>query len=521
MKFCYLFPIACLFYIHALAADESVLEELITTGSYLANTDSVKRLPNIVIDSASIAALAPVSFADVLKGQPGIDIIEQGGVGGLTFLSLRGGDPNFVTILVDGVKVNDPTNSRGGAFDLGTLDPAIIDKVEIYYGGVSMVHGSNGLAGLISIHTKGYQDDSLGQVSVKAGSNDMRAVTTYLGLALGDVSELSIAASIQDGDNSSFGDAFERKELIASLTSRGQRNTHWRVSGFYADAHAEMFPEDSGGDRLAVVREPESRDYTQNNVAATLQHKINSDFYLSLDGAWSQREEDISNPGIAEGVLDQVPAIDSDTRYERLDLNARANYRVSQMVNTVVGVAMGDEDGGMVSVIDFGFPVPADYTLKRKTESVFAELGLDPLPGLQITAGIRHDNTDELAVTTNRLISRYQLSEKTSFSAQYSEGFKLPSFFALAHPFVGNADLKPERSKNYDLSIERSGLNDRLSARFSMYQNIFTDLVDFDPELFTNVNRSKIQAQGVELYLGLQATDSLDVSGQVRCFWPS
>ncbi|WNC72811.1 TonB-dependent receptor [Thalassotalea psychrophila] len=494
--------------------DNSSIEVFTVTGTHIPDTSDTASLPKFTISAEEIAALAPNSFADVLAGVPGIDIFEQGGVGGLTFLSVRGGDPNFVVILIDGVKVNDPTNSRGGAFDLGTIDPTVIDKVDVFYGSLSTVYGSDALAGVISIETKKFSEQRNGTASIKVGSNGMYGGSVHFGVALAEIAQLSVIGSVQDGDDSTFGDAFERQEVIASLASMADSDSQWNLGFFYADGEAATFPEDSGGDRLAVIRDPEIRDFSQTNVNAKVQHSLSESIKLDFNSAWSKREEDISNPGIAPGVLDGVPAIDSISNYERLDLSATASYGISESAVIALGAAYAKEDGDMKSIIDFGFPMPADYTLERETESVFVEARLDPLESLHFTLGIRHDNTKQNDVTTARLISRYQLSSTSTISAQYSEGFKLPSFFAVAHPFVGNPELKPEQSENYDLSIDSNFFTGNLTTRFSIYKNTFTDLVDFDPIAFTNVNRSKVTAEGVEAYLAYQANEQLSLSGQ-------
>ncbi|NQZ90521.1 MAG: TonB-dependent receptor [Colwellia sp.] len=494
--------------------DNSSTEIFTVTGTHIPDSSDTASLPKFTISAEEIAALAPNSFADVLDGVPGIDIFEQGGVGGLTFLSVRGGDPNFVVILIDGVKVNDPTNSRGGAFDLGTIDPSVIDKVDVFYGSFSTVYGSDALAGVISIETKKFSEQRNGTASIKVGSNGMYGGSVQFGLAFAEFAQLSVIGSFQEGDDSTFGDAFERQQVIASLASVPDSESKWNLGFFYADGKSASFPEDSGGDGLAVIRDPETRDFSQTNLTARLQHSISETIKLDFNSALSKREEDIENPGIAPGVLDGVPAIDSISNYERLDLSATANYGISENAVIALGAAYAKEDGGMKSIIDFGFPMPADYTLERKTQSVFVEARLDPLQSLHFTLGVRHDKTQQNDVTTARLISRYQLSSTSTISAQYSEGFKLPSFFAVAHPFVGNPELKPEQSKNYELSIDSNFFTDNLTTRLSIYKNIFTDLVDFDPIEFTNVNRSKVTAEGVEAHLAYQATEQLSLSGQ-------
>ena len=66
----------------------------------------------------------PAKLADVLRRVAGVHVDPVGGRGGTGSLYLRGADPNYTLVLVDGVRVNDPTNARGGSFDFSALDIA-------------------------------------------------------------------------------------------------------------------------------------------------------------------------------------------------------------------------------------------------------------------------------------------------------------------------------------------------------------------------------------------------------------
>lgn len=490
------------------------IENMTIEGTHIENSLLTDALPSIIINKDEIEAFATNSIADVLRGQAGIDISQQGGAGGLTFLSIRGGDPNFVVILIDGVKVNDPTNSRGGAFDLASIDPALVESIKVFYGGYSSVYGTDALSGVVSIKTKGYQQGEIGRVSLKVSNDESIGATVNLALPLLDVAEMSVSASIQEGDDSTFSDDFSRKQLITSIQSYSNSTTQWQLGGFYSEGEGLSFPEDSGGERLAVIRTPEQRDFTQSNLKADIQQKIGNNLSFNLSSAWSQREEDISNPGIASGVLDGVPAIDSQSDYDRFDLTGAANYKASEQINLAVGLAWSDEKGDLKSVIDFGAPVPADYTLQRTTQAVFAEVAINPNDQLNIMLGARHDKTDKLQANTHKVIVSYQLSSSMLFSGHVSQGFKLPSFFALAHPFVGNSELKPEESENIEFSIQ-SDIFDNAEIRISAYQNTYSNLVDFDPIAFTNVNRTKIRAKGLEAQLKLPISDKVSLDTQI------
>jgi outer membrane cobalamin receptor len=44
----------------------------------------------------------------------------MGSRGGISSVYIRGGDPNFTLVMIDGIQINDPTNPRGGSVDLST-----------------------------------------------------------------------------------------------------------------------------------------------------------------------------------------------------------------------------------------------------------------------------------------------------------------------------------------------------------------------------------------------------------------
>ncbi len=489
------------------------IEVFTVTGSHI-NHDISNNIAKVTIDAKSIAALAANSIADILTTVPGIDIFEQGGIGGLTYLSLRGGDPNFVVFMIDGVKVNDPTNSRGGAFDLGTIDPAIIEKIEIFYGSFSTIYGSDALSGIISITTKKAQASELAIASVKIGSNNMHAGMLHLNTDIANIANVTVTGSVQNNEASTFGDDFERQVFNTSLSSINNNNSHWQLGAYYSSGQSAYFPEDSGGDRLAIIRSPETRDYSQQNYAANLQQTISPKLKLNLSASLAQRKEMIVNPGIAEGLLNSVPAIDSSSDYKQFHVNSVVSYQMTENAILAMGASFIQEDGSMDSSIDFGFVVPANYTLKRKTKAIYAESSINATDKLNITGSIRYDDAEQLNINSKRLTSRYQLNNTSALSAEYSEGFKLPSFFALAHPFVGNDQLKPETSENYDITFEQA-MTEQLNLRLSAYQNTYKNLVDFDPELFTNVNRVKIRARGAEWTVNYDALAMLNVSANI------
>ena len=123
------------------------IETVVVTGSYapLPAAD----LPAVVsvLDRDMLSALNKRSVAEVLRTVPGLLVEEQGGAGGLTAVSIRGGESNFTLVMVDGVALNDPTNSRGGGYDFNNLDPATVERIEVVRGSQSAIYGSDAPGG--------------------------------------------------------------------------------------------------------------------------------------------------------------------------------------------------------------------------------------------------------------------------------------------------------------------------------------------------------------------------------------
>ena len=167
-----------------------------------------------------------------------------------------------------------------------------------------------------------------------------------------------------------------------------------------------------------------------------------------------ERDEFADNPYIDAGVRLPVPAFTSDSHFRRTEANVTAAYTINQSVSLVAGVEHQIEDGSLVSVGDFlfnGNPLTLNFSLKRGTDSMYAEGQFQLAAPISLQIGLRHDMVDRLsAVTTPHLGLSWTLPDNaTTLKASYSEGFKPPSFFALGFPIGANPDLEPETSSKW------------------------------------------------------------------------
>ena len=451
-----------------------------------------------IADSDDIDRLQPASILELLNDMAGVRAFSTGGIGGGSFVSIRGGEPNFTLMLVEGIKVNDPTNSRGGAFDLLAIEPLAIERIEVARDAVSAVHGSDALSGVVNLRLRAPGPGETGPTArIQAGSRSELDLGAAFGAGWQDGGML-LAGSWFDSDDLDPGSELERRQGLGRIRQR-IGGFEAQAIGLYAQTDRSGFPEDSGGPLFAVNRALETHDAELALAGLTLRRSQDAVWRPNLMLAWSRHADDIRTPAIAPGVLDGVPALAADTDFTRLEAVGDIGFHRPHMAATV-GAAWQRESGRSRGTIDFGFPVPTSFDLDRETRSLFAEATLRPADGLVLNLAGRHDRVaGGPSSSTGRAGLSYQPGASSPLLfARIGTGYKLPSLFALGHPLIGNPGLRPERSRNIELGAEwRRAAN--LLVRFTLFDNRFRDLIDFDPILFTTVNRDRVQARGVEL----------------------
>src|SRR2546425_5083359 len=103
-----------------------------------------------VLSGAALRAQGIRTVADALRTVPGGTVVASGSFGAQTSLFVRGGESDYVKVLIDGV----PQNQPGGAFDFAHLTLDGVDRIEVVRGPVSVLYGSDAVAGVVQIFTR-------------------------------------------------------------------------------------------------------------------------------------------------------------------------------------------------------------------------------------------------------------------------------------------------------------------------------------------------------------------------------
>ncbi|MFZ3181102.1 MAG: TonB-dependent receptor [Methylocystis silviterrae] len=122
-----------------------------------------------VIHARDIQKRGSLGFNDVLRGVPGLDVYSNGGPGAQTSVALRGSTPGQTLVLIDGIRIGDPT-STDGSVDFGRLIPTDIERIEVLRGPQSALYGSDAMGGVINIITRRGKGAPQGWLMSEGGS---------------------------------------------------------------------------------------------------------------------------------------------------------------------------------------------------------------------------------------------------------------------------------------------------------------------------------------------------------------
>jgi vitamin B12 transporter len=490
----------------------SKLESIVVSASYSPRALASTTVAVSVLDENLLRRLDKSGLGEALRTLPGVLLEEQGGDGGLMALSLRGGEANFTQVLLDGVPLNDPGNARGGSYDLNLLNGIELGRVEVVRGPQSVIHGSDALAGVVQLITPVPGGARRPKLQVTGGESGYRDYRFGAGV---DLDTLGLAVELgrrQSGELVSGSERDTDMAAVRALLHLGEsQNVSLQLRAL--DGERSSYPEQSGGPLFAQSSALEEGEYRSQLAALTWEARVFEEWHSRLLASHLQHQEGVDSPGILPYA--SVPSNGSETDFQRDQLSWVNTFQIGQAHQASLGGDFRAERGDSQGYVDFGTPVPTDYRLSRRTIGAFAEWRYQIFDPLLLQTSVRSDDPQGFASrTTSRFGLRYEPLPSLALKLNWGEGFKLPSFFALGHALVGNPDLQPETGRGADFGIEWRLLR-TMTITATGFFNRYRNLIDFDPEAFTNVNRREVVTRGGEGQLYWQPLPTLTVQGQL------
>ena len=491
--------------------DAADLEEIVVVETRL-DDDRFAIGESVSTDGTENLARRPVDTEQLFQGLSGFSVSRPGGAGGVSEIFLRGAESNFTIVYVDGIRLNNPSNTRGGSFDFSMLGAHEIDRVDIASGTMSAVYGADAMAGVIHIRSA-WPEPGSANAFLEAGSvHDWRA-GAGVSFELGNGLEWNIRASSLDGGDEIDGSSLRLDSLGTRLAGDFGDRGSWDVNLRHVQRDRSSYPEVSGGPQFSLSRELEMAHGEELSAAVTGDWSVTETWRSEVQISGTRLSDNVEVPAVAPGILDGQPAFSTITDYERRQFLWVNRIDLPMDVGVVGGIDFVAEEASDRGAVDLGFAVvPSPYAMNRSVSSAFAEIGKQWNGGITSTVALRWDHGDVDERMSGKLgLSRAVSDRGSRIWAQIGSGFKLPSFFALGNPLVGNPDLIAEEARSAEAGYTHvfgNGSEFVLTAFRSRYEN----LVDFDFESFTNVNRGRIDVDGVQIRTGLELSSSVGLS---------
>jgi len=471
------------------------------------NTDQVGQSITL-IDAAKLETQQTVVLADSLAMTPGVTVTRNGGIGGTTSLFIRGASSEHILVVIDGVRVNDPS-SPGGAYDFGSLLAGDVSRVEILRGADSVPWGSSAIGGVVNITTFGPTPKLSGTATAEGGSYGTSNVNAHIadtigpiGIAVGGgwlhTSGISAFAASEGGREA---DGYDQHYANARATVRLNHNFWLDLRGRYARGNAMQdgynTPSFSFGDDAEYTITSEVSGYAALHDSFS-NGRFTDTYAYSITNIHRDTFDAAQSPSFEFGYRGQV---------ERLE------YQGEAKLNAAIRLAYGAESerSSLASPADiYGDPAAAYRT---GIDSGYGQAILTPVSRLTLTGGVRYDHHRAYGGhTTFAANGAYQLTDTTTVRASYAEGFKAPTLYQLYAPYYGTPTLRPETATSYDGGVEQTALAGAIRVRATYFNRHTNDLIDFDPATFTYQNIKRARAEGGEFELALHPVAALVIA---------
>lgn len=499
-----------------IVSDDPVLATIIVDGV----SDVLRSVPASVakVTGADLERLQAVSLTDALARIPGVGITRNGPVGALSSLRIRGADAGQTLVVIDGVRVNDPT-SPGGGFDFGSLLGGAVSSVDVLRGTNSLVWGSDAIGGVVLVQTGNFPGD--GRLTAEYGSRDSVLVDGQIQLSDRSAFNLSVGGGFYRTDGISAAaagnepDGYRQYRANGRLTSEISDGLLAMASIYYADSRLDIDgfapPSFTFGD--TADRQVAQEIYASAGVA----HDVNN-FSHGIT---------IAIADINRDTFDGSDALSFGARGRSEKISWQGEWRTNRSEIVLSG---GLSREWLRSRTRDAFSADAGQTA---VTGAYGLAVVRPVDAVRLSAGVRYDDHRRFGGnTTLSGNATVDITDHLLARVSYAEGFKAPTLFQLSPTAsgFGNPALQPETARSYDIGLRFNNWlgQGNLTVEASLYRRDSRNLIDFvsctgptAPAICaggtrpfgTYANIGRARAEGGELEVQISLPDGLTFRG--------
>ncbi|MEA2099816.1 MAG: TonB-dependent receptor [Campylobacterota bacterium] len=480
----------------ALLSKEMVLDSIIITATKVSQSLKDVSSSAQVITKEEIKERRYISVIDAINSLAGVGFTQDGGIGGLSKLYIRGVGGGRVLVLVDGVRFQDPSSKYGA--DFSRLMLSSVERIELISGAQSGVWGADASAGVINIITTQAQDGFSTGANFSYGSFNTKELGVFTSYKV-DSYDAKFAVNYYKTDGysaqSPYGsdlddyedDGYENRTINLSL---GYNITDTdRISAQLVNIDIK-----SNNDTYVVGMGTENKNMrveNQTNLFNVVYTKKLSNQNISL------------RYNLAQFYKDEVDAIKGIKTYEgqtdELELHDSISYGDKDFF--LLGVSYKEDTVDTMKVDR------SNYTHKVDSKAIFLT-NTNFINDFIITQSLRGDDYSSFdEKVTGKVGIKYTLNSDTSFSSNYGTGYNAPSIIMILNPNgKENLELEAEDTDSFDITATH------MKASLTYFYNRVENLISYDKKNLQHINIDGTSVfKGFEFKYATAITDDLFV----------
>ena len=507
-----------------------MMNQVVVTATRTENNLATAPASMSVISGDELRQQPASALTDIVNTAVGVESRKDGGRAGREMISIRGMDPKYTMVMVNGRKMSSSNAIiRGNDFDLTSIPQEDIEQIEIIRGPMSALYGSEALGGVVNIITKKPDNDwSTTITGDYARPTDRKGgIERSMGLNTGGAlidDELFLNLSLNkmsrdawkpfSGDRSNVTAIEERETLGVSA------GLNWLIDDRQILDFDVTYSDDEREGFLETIRNGNptfnDSDIRVKRNSAAITH--------SGDWDWGETQIRYSREYVKSGNLD----FDTNRRDYAKETNNAIDGSVTKEINdhrlTVGGEIRKTELENKRELLDTG-------KTDVRQEALFIQDEWSLNDDWTLTYGTRLDHHEDFGTEFSpRAYLVNTVNDNLTVKGGFGQAFNAPSLLNLTEEYrlnscrgdcwvVGNPDLKPETSTSYELSANYQESNWMVEA--AVFRNDIDNLIeqdrdnaighdpDNDKVIYTYKNIDKARVDGIELGGRIELTDTL------------
>ena len=452
------------------------------------------------------------TVADALQDAPSVLLVNDG-TPGLKRVSIRGESAYRTLVMIDGQRITDQKTKSGAPL---LINPFFIDQIEVIKGPAAVLYGSDAMGGAVNVITKKPSEDKINtQLGLLYNGSD-NAFSEYLNLS-GTIEDFSYALGLVNTDAQDLYIADREKIDNTSYRNQGinaylawqatdDLKLEYKSEYFDVDAHTASSTDIPGYAEFKAhipkwrrvkhslgFELTEINDYVSSLKASVFMQQNDKDFNSSVTrkGPFVSvlNEEDSYGANLqAQFSLGKYFSLIAGYDGERSELKSDSSVGIGTQDISLHDRDFSQTTHGLYALLSTKFNEKLTLNTAIRYNRVDTDAGTSSFNGVKLPWFA--DKVNEKAVLSAGLV--YKPLENASWRLNWSQGYRVPNIQEMyLYTFtgelqVGNPNLKPETSDNYEIGFKYEG--DLVTSDFAVFYSDADDYIEtVEIDIFPNL----------------------------------